>query len=904
MLNTRRIHKRVKYSRTFLLGLVLIMIGSAKISYAAPDELFYSKTYQFKDDRPLEYVSEIGNAFMPNWAPEHLILSVKGKPDLQIKATNQLFLQIPLNNKPSAYIVGLGLSIAEDLGSGFYLLNAVSARASLEAANRLSENEEVYAASPVMMWPIKKLNGYSAYPKDPYFNEQKHLENRNSEGKRLGIDLNVRSAWPITRGEGVSIGVIDDGIQTNHPDLEDPTRGQPHHDYVKNVSHQDTVPPVNGFHGTNVAGIAAAKGNNNIGVSGVAPDAGLTSLLIFGKESFEFASDINMARLFRHETHRVQVQNHSWASGTEVLSGPSRIVSQSITNAVRLGRNGLGAVIVRSAGNFRDPSPGHPGNGNVNDDRYPSDPHVITVAASDIYGKATSYSSPGAPILVAAPSGDSVTADEGESTPGIMTTDLLGTEGANSARSPAGRPDYSFGISAFDGTSASAPEIAGLAALVLSARPDLHYRDVQQILAMSAKQYFDDPHTQLNGGGFEVNDNVGFGIPDAGIAVRLAKSWKSKSRHKTASHSKSLLMEIGEEEYGIEIPSSSPGQEPMWIPGYPSLGPVNDLSAQNGKIAFVGLAEQSINTNLDNMGALIQRGEVLFRDKILRAEEAGAKFAIIYNNNGNAPLIMASTDYTAIPTIFIGQQNGENLRQTLLNNPNLEVSVKMKSKAATFDVKDEMIVEFIGLELKSNITNRSGIRITLFSPSGTKSELQSINQDSISNLSSWTYHSAQHMFEPSKGVWRVQVSNLGDSDSSGTVTSLKLLIRGTTITDADGDGLDDDWEIKYFNSLDYSALDDPDEDGFRNGYEQAASTNPRENDRPFLLGLNQWKEGMLRLSWPGIDKAQYDIFSSLFSLNQFGKVSSVEGKFPITDTVISIGSKTMEFFKVLEKPNR
>lgn len=887
-----------------LLGIALMAGWETNTVNAAPDELLISKIYQFKDDRPFEYVSEVGSGLFPILSKGNVTLGVKGKTELQIQVTRQLFMQIPSEKDPIDFIRGLGVSISEDLGEGFFLLDSDSPEASLEAASLLSKDQNVYSASPIMKWPMAKLESYSPYPKDPYFSEQKHLENRDANGRKLGIDLNVRSAWPIARGKGISIGVVDDGIQTTHPDLEESTKGQPHHDYVKNVSHVDTPPPINGFHGTNVAGISAARGDNNIGISGVAPDANLTSLLIFGSESFEFASDINLARLFRHETHRVQVQNHSWASGTEVLSGPGRLVSQSITNAVRLGRNTLGAIIVRSAGNFRDPSPGHPGNGNVNDDRYPSDPHVITVAASDRDGKATSYSSPGAPILVAAPSGDSVGSDEGEDTPGIMTTDLVGVAGANPARSSAGRPDYSFGSSAFDGTSASAPEIAGLAALILSARSDLHYRDVQQILAMSAKQHYDDPHTQLNGGGFEVNDNVGFGIPDAGVAVRLAKDWESRPRYILASYSKSLLMEIGEGEYGIKVSPSGAGEESQWISGYPSLGPVNDRSEKAGKLAFVGLANQSINLNLENMGALIQRGEVLFRDKILRAEEAGAEFSIIYNNAGNAPLIMASTDYTSIPTIFIGEQDGEDLKQKVLDNPDLEVKLQMRSKSATFDVRDEMIVEYIGLEFESNISRRSGIRITLFSPSGTKSELQSINQDNVSGLSSWTFHSAQHMFEPSKGTWRVQVSNLGDSESSGTVTSLKLLIRGVTISDDDADGLDDDWEVENFETFDYTALDDPDEDGFRNGYEQAAGTDPKVNDRPFILDLNEWKEGMLRLSWPGNDNAQYDIFSSLFSPNQFGKIASVDGRFPITDTVISIGAKTMEFFRVLEKPNR
>lgn len=866
----------------------------------APDDIQQSRIFTFKDDRPSLYSITLpvweGGPVAAGQATDVITAYAFGQDDMPVKITDTFFIQLDNDTDWMDVCSGHNVQIQDSPGDGFYIFQTANVFECLEIVASLSGDARVHAVSPIMVWPMQRTDRYSAYPNDEFFGQLHHLENRSSGGTRNGIDLNVRSAWPYARGEGISIGIADDGIEQSHPDLAGPTAGQPHHDYVLDRPHTNTPSPVNGFHGTNVAGLAAADGGNEIGVSGVAPDAGLTSLVIFGANEFDFSSDSELSRLFRHESDRVQVQNHSWASGTTVLNGPSRIVSQSITNAVTRERGGKGTIIVRSAGNFRSGSVNHPGNGNVNDDRYPSDPHVITVAASDREGKATTYSSPGAPILVAAPSGDS-----SNGTPNLMTTDLLGSQGANGSSSSSGRPDYAFGSTGFNGTSASAPLIAGLAALILSANPDLHYRDVQYIMAMSARHFFDDPNSYLNGGGFEVNDNVGFGIPDAGLAVRLARDWQSRPPHIEKRYQKNLAIGLDSEDFGLSIPEAEGSANlPSWVPGKPGLGVVNDDRILTAPLTYVGLATSAIPFNLSGQGALIQRGQVFFRDKIDHAADAGAEYAVIYNNAGEDTIIMAETDYNRIPAIFIGQSHGEALRDIITDFPDLEVSLTMKSKTITFFVPDQMIVEHVGLQLTSSIDSRKGVRITLFSPSGTKSELHRINQDPFSGLSNWTFHSAQHFFEPSRGAWRVQISNLEGLESSGILNSLTLMIRGVEIQDNDADGLDDNWENTHFKSLEFSALDDNDHDGYRNGFEQAANLNPNQNDRPFKSDIAIWKDGFLRVSWPGEMGQSYSVFGSASTLNSFGPLKNEDGIFPTTDSIIPIQSLNSRFFQVRE----
>ena len=76
------------------------------------------------------------------------------------------------------------------------------------------------------------------------------------------------------------------------------------------------------------------------------------------------------------------------------------------------------------------------------------------------------------------------------------------------------------------GNSYTLPQIAGLVALVLSVNPDLTYRDVQQVFIHASRHFdFADPFLQSNAAGYLFTHNTGYGVPDAGTAVRLAKRW-------------------------------------------------------------------------------------------------------------------------------------------------------------------------------------------------------------------------------------------------------------------------------------------------------------------------------------------------------------------------------------------
>jgi subtilisin-like proprotein convertase family protein len=182
--------------------------------------------------------------------------------------------------------------------------------------------------------------------------------------------------------------------------------------------------------------------------------------------------------------------------------GPGPLVRAALEVGVTRGRDGLGNIYVWAAGNglyYKD---------NVNYDGYANSPFTIAVGAVDNTGRQAWYSEPGAAMLVTAPSSGSLA--------GITTTDLFGN------------PGYSAGdcTTTFGGTSAAAPLVAGVVALMLEANPELAWRDVQHILAKTAvKNDPSDSDWATNEAGYQINHKYGFGRVDAGAAVEAALTW-------------------------------------------------------------------------------------------------------------------------------------------------------------------------------------------------------------------------------------------------------------------------------------------------------------------------------------------------------------------------------------------
>ena len=347
-------------------------------------------------------------------------------------------------------------------------------------------------------------------PNDPKFPDQWHLQNTGQTSGVSGEDVNITGAWNSYKGTGVVIGIVDDGLDWNHPDLDDYYESTLDYDYCQDDG--DPSPASNKAHGTASAGVAAGVGDNNLGVSGSAPMAGLAGLKLIACST----TDVRESSALAHERQDIDIYSNSWGPSDdgETLEGPGPLMYDAMENDALLGRGGLGNIITWAAGNGLDD------NDNSNYDGYANLRYTIAVTAVTHYGVQSYYAEPGANILVASPSNG-----DGE---GITTTDNQGSGGYTSN-------DYT---DTFGGTSSATPLVSGVIALMLEANPSLTWRDVQHILVHTSRQ--NDASASVNswatnGAGHDVSHKYGFGVVDAGAAVTLSETWTTVSDESSAT---------------------------------------------------------------------------------------------------------------------------------------------------------------------------------------------------------------------------------------------------------------------------------------------------------------------------------------------------------------------------------
>lgn len=744
---------------------------------------------------------------------------------------------------------------------------------------------------------------YAPRPVDPYWDQQWYMDNRFTDGVRIGADLNVRGAWQQARGAGIVVAVVDNGVDLNHRDLAPNQAPDLHFDFQIGTPTGDVRPSAlnpgtaDPNHGTAGAGLVAAAQNGQ-GMVGIAPDAKFCSWIIYPTNATpgrSFVAPDKMAKMFQYQSNRVDVQLHNWVESISRQVNPqTEVESNAIGNAVTFGRNGKGVVMTRAAGNlFFDPNNFVYDLRNAGDDAFTSDPRAIAVGAARSDGRVTSYSERGACILVGGLSGDLTFGFAN-----IFTTDRTGTEGYDVITFPSdpALSDYVFGSLGFTGTSAANPMMAGVCTLILSANPSLTYRDVQQVLIHSSRHIdLADPDLRRNGAGYLVNHRLGFGIPDAGEAVRVAAAWHNRPPMVRKVYASDVTTPLPIQDASLRVYVSDLFGLPVLtlsFIGFPTLGPQPDDPTPDLPLVYVGTAETNITQDLTGKGALIKRrqGGASFSTKIGNAAAAGAEFAIMYNDVDGVStadgglILMPLTDFVPIPTLFIDKPDGEALTNLIATQPLMRAQLRGEPTVARFNVTDSMLCEHVGVRVRTADTRRQDLRITLVSPMGTRSVLQALGTDETTGAMDWTFYSTQHFYELSSGLWTLEVTDVFEG-VAGSLTGADLIINGVPIEDTDDDGLDDNWERAKFGNLAQSGLDDPDGDGSWNAREQILGTNPLVNETPFRMSASVLQTNAVRFAFPSVQGTNYVIRSST-DLNQpLQPITTIPGTFGETEVV-------------------
>ena len=342
---------------------------------------------------------------------------------------------------------------------------------------------------------------------DPLFANQWHLRNTGQAGGCPGEDVRISPVWNAgTTGTGVRIAVVDDGMEVAHEDLAANVVAGQSWNYVNSTTNPTHVFS-SSAQGTSVGGVAAARDSNGLGGTGAAPRAALVAY-----DLLEANVSANEADAMTRNGVSVFVSNNSWGAPDNGLWAASAATWRSaIDTGLSTGRNGLGIIYTWAAGNG-----GQVGD-NSNYDGQANYRGVLAICAVGDDGVRASYSERGANLWVCTPS-------QGRAAHAITTTDRVGALGYNPG-SPGDYANQNY-TNTFNGTSSAAPLAAGVIALVLQAKPTLTWRDLRIILAQSARK--NDPGNgewTVNGGGFNINHNYGFGVIDANAAVNLASTW-------------------------------------------------------------------------------------------------------------------------------------------------------------------------------------------------------------------------------------------------------------------------------------------------------------------------------------------------------------------------------------------
>lgn len=462
-------------------------------------------------------------------------------------------------------------------------------------AVRIASSSDVVYSNPSM---LLKLNRHAVGSiEDPLYPWQWHLHNTGQlPGGLAGADINVETAWDITMGAGAIVAVIDECIQKDHEDLAD--------NYITGYDFfdQDSDPspfygpsdwtgdPTGEAHGTAVSGLICAAANN-IGVRGVAPEAGLIGCKVSLQLGFVLDQDVADAFLFA-EANGAMAVNNSWGwynplgryNAPKLPTIPGTflfpdVISTAIEQIATQGRGGLGVLVLFSAGNQHVLIPF--------DNVYATLPTVMAIGATLRDDTLTCYSSYGPQQSVVAPGGgiiaprdyafvieggtcldqDMATTDNME-VPGFqLIGKLFGLpypgwpiRGYNPPMKFLSVPDPSFCppgdpyaflgcvplvpntyappdfpnpnyTRRFNGTSSACPVATGVAALVFSVNPTLTAEQVRNILEHTA-----DTPTSLDrplhvNEEFDAvtghNDRYGHGRVNAAKAVQAAAAGKN-----------------------------------------------------------------------------------------------------------------------------------------------------------------------------------------------------------------------------------------------------------------------------------------------------------------------------------------------------------------------------------------
>ncbi|XP_055634461.1 furin-like protease 2 isoform X2 [Toxorhynchites rutilus septentrionalis] len=347
----------------------------------------------------------------------------------------------------------------------------------------------------------RDTGSHNIFP-DPLFKEQWYLNG----GAKDGLDMNIGPAWQKGyTGKGVVVSILDDGIQRNHPDLQQ--NYDPNASYDINGNDSDPMPRDNGDnkHGTRCAGEVAAVAFNNYCGVGVAYNASIGGVRMLDGT----VNDAVEAKALGLNPDHIHIYSASWGPEDDgsTVDGPGPLARRAFIFGVTSGRQGKGSIFIWASGN------GGRYTDSCNCDGYTNSIFTLSISSATQGGYKPWYLEECSSTLATTYSSGTPGHDKS-----VATVDMDGSL----------RPDRICTVE-HTGTSASAPLAAGISALALEANPSLTWRDMQYLVVLTSRPEPLEKESGwiLNGVKRKVSHKFGYGLMDAGAMVSLAEQWTS-----------------------------------------------------------------------------------------------------------------------------------------------------------------------------------------------------------------------------------------------------------------------------------------------------------------------------------------------------------------------------------------
>jgi subtilisin family serine protease len=542
-----------------------------------------------------------------------------------------------------------------------------------------------------------------------------------------GNDLNISDVWDTYTGENngsnIKIQIVDNGVDTRHEDLQNNIDLV--NAYSFNTSDNNVAPTEltndNHAHGTKCAGIAAAEGWNGKGIRGIAPRAKIVPFKLKTQtdqmgESFVINQEVvEKAWVTNPDANNIHVSSNSWGTCFD----QAEYFTPTLKTGAETLRDGKGRVYVVTSGNSRKSGCRTiGGETSANGSRMKNNPYVITVAALNHKDEYAYYSQSGANVLVSAYGGG---LDSKE--PSLITTT---TKESNSAKPFT--EDTAGNYTTFQGTSAAAPIVSGAIALTLEACPNLSYRDIQYIIAKTAKKVdVDNKKRVAKQCGYDPCD------PNNEAHYNYYNIYKNSSDEWVFNNSAQT----------INIETSA------------NLVTAGE-AINNGEFKIIdGMYRRSsyVKSNIHH--------------DLWQANGAGLEFNPNYGFgkiDTNAMIEMCKNGYTPL-----GAEQEYNGAATTLASSTVG-SDNAKTSTTIINVPNNFKARWVGLDMNWTKVVNDGTEIILTSPSGTKLLLDPFNDNfSTDTNTTISYGAYGYMDEVVTGDWNITIKGSNDNNSTATL---------------------------------------------------------------------------------------------------------------------------------------